>query len=129
MTQRVRSAKNRFRCVLDYYFLSQVKKESNFVEIKVISPSKFQYSAILLPCILALIVLGIFYRQMRLYNTRKLELQRNEMSMINLTSRDSILKLENTLKERLENISKKTNENMPISRNEKINDNRGEFEG
>ena len=86
---------------LDYYFLTKKDEESNNVEIKIIIPKLFQLMFIGIPCAIAGIIIGAYYWNTHKYKWEKFELKRSERELFSLTSKESILKIEHTLRERI----------------------------
>jgi uncharacterized repeat protein (TIGR01451 family) len=86
---------------INYYYLYKEKDVSNTIDVKIIIPKRIQVLAVLIPAIIALIVLGTYLWQTRKYKADKYELQRLELGIFDLTSRDAILKVEHTLRERI----------------------------
>ncbi len=86
---------------INFYYLVKQKVESNSNDIKIIIPVMTQIMAVLIPTIIALIVLGAYYRQTSKYKADKYELQRLELGLFDLSSRDSILRVEHTLRDRI----------------------------
>ncbi|MHA1146744.1 MAG: HEAT repeat domain-containing protein [Promethearchaeota archaeon] len=91
---------------IDYYYLVKERDESEEISVKVITPIWIQVLSIIIPTIIAALIVAIFYWQTHKYKASKYELQRSEMMVYDLSSRDSILRIENTLRERLTLISK-----------------------
>lgn len=86
---------------LDYYYLTKQVDKSNDVDIKVISPKLIQLMFIGIPCAIAGLIIGTYYRNTHKYKGEKLELKRREKELFSLTSSESILKIEHTLRERI----------------------------
>jgi uncharacterized repeat protein (TIGR01451 family) len=84
---------------LEYYYLHQNISYSNQLHIKAMLPTTTQYLILLMPMSAALVLIfgyGIYQKK----NKQKMqEIQRNEMRILHLASRDSILKIETSLKE------------------------------
>ena len=99
---------NLSKAVIDYYYLLKIEDQSNEVEVKIIIPRLFQALLLIIPCIIALFIISIYHWQVNKYKAEKYELQRNEMIIFGLSSRDSVIKIEHTLRDRLNIISKKT---------------------
>ncbi len=94
---------------IEYFYLNRVNLKSNNVEVKIITPIIRQISYILLPSMLALAIIIIFLRQIKKYRIRKYEMRRHEILLFKSSSRDSIIKVESTLRDRLNILSKKNN--------------------
>ncbi|MFX1339195.1 MAG: BatD family protein [Promethearchaeota archaeon] len=86
---------------LDYFYLRMQEEKSNDVEIKIISPRAIQFLFIGIPCAIAGIIIGAYYRKIYKYKSEKFELKRSEKDLFSLTSSESILKIEHTLRERI----------------------------
>lgn len=91
---------------IEYYYLHKSKEYSNLIEIKIIIPIARQMLFIMVPSILSLIVLGGYLSQLRKFKSKKYELQRNELYLFEISPRETILKIENTLRDTLNNWSK-----------------------
>ncbi len=86
---------------IDYYFLSKTKEISNQINVKIIIPTRIQVYFIFIPSLVSLLILTYFLWRTRKYRTKKHEIQRSEMVLFKKGPRESILKIENTLKEQL----------------------------
>jgi len=102
---KIQSSLTLDEAVLDYYYLTKQEDKSNDVDIKIISPRFIQSLFIGIPCAIAGIIIGAYYRNTRKYKLEKLELKRSEKELFSLTSSESILKIEHTLRERIRIIS------------------------
>jgi len=100
---------------IDYYFLSKTSVESNQISIKINTPHLTQLLYILIPCIIALGAILIYLWQSNKYKVKKHEMKRHEMSVYKYGAKDSILKIEHTLRERLNVLSR---ENVIVKRKE-----------
>ncbi|MBY9009134.1 MAG: hypothetical protein KGD74_04650, partial [Candidatus Lokiarchaeota archaeon] len=107
---------------IEYYYLVKSIDTSNWVDIKVIIPVNIQMYFVLGPSIVATITLIIFIWKTKRYDTKKYELQRNELMLFQISRTDAILKIENTLRDRF-NIISKPQEEVTIE-----NENEGEIE-
>ncbi len=87
---------------IEYYYIHQTEQKSNPLSIMVIAPPLLQYFFVLIPAILSTIFLLLYYRKQLGYQRVKLEMERYESSLLKLSSRDSIFKIEHTLRKRLE---------------------------
>ena len=92
--------------VIEYYYLVEKKAISNTIVIKIAIPKLIMISFVLGPALASLIALFIFIWQTRRYKARKYELQRNELTLFKVSKSDAVLKVENTLRDRLNLISK-----------------------
>ncbi|MFX1389323.1 MAG: hypothetical protein ACFE9Z_04575 [Promethearchaeota archaeon] len=86
---------------IKYYFLHEQVAISNSVSIKVITPKFTQFYIIGFPILLSVLILIIYYWQTKKYKKKRREFQRSEMTIFQLSSRDSVLKIEHTLRDRL----------------------------
>ncbi|MFX1314050.1 MAG: hypothetical protein ACFFHD_15800, partial [Promethearchaeota archaeon] len=86
---------------IEYYFLSKTKEISNQINVKIIIPTRIQLFFIFIPLLVSLLILAYFLWRTHKYRTRKYEIQRSEMVLFKKGPRESILKIENTLKEQL----------------------------
>lgn len=97
---------NLSRAFIDYYYLRKLQDQSNEVEIKIVDLRIVQSLFLIVPCIIGLSVLGAYYWNKNKYNAEKYELQRSELLLFGLSSKDSLLRIEHTLKERLDIVLK-----------------------
>ena len=86
---------------IEFYFLLKYKEISNQITVKIIIPTRIQLYFILIPSLVSLLILTYFLWRTRKYRTKKHEIQRSEMAIFKKGPRESILKIENTLKEQL----------------------------
>ncbi|MFX1311656.1 MAG: hypothetical protein ACFFHD_03450 [Promethearchaeota archaeon] len=93
-----------------YYYLLKREENSNIVNIKIIKPQFNQLLYIIFPSFGVLFILGLYFWEINKYKIKKDEFERTEMHFFDMNSRESILKREHTLKERLKNISKELND-------------------
>jgi hypothetical protein len=91
---------------IEYYYLLKFKDASNIVEVKVVIPEIIQIFFILGPMIISLTVLTIFLWKTKKYKAKKYELQRNELMLFKVSGSTTILKIENTLRDKFNSISK-----------------------
>jgi hypothetical protein len=87
----------------EYDFLYKNKAYSNFISIKVITPRLIQNLNILIPSAIVGGIVFIYIWYLRSYKKKLLESERKEIKVLTLTSRDSILTSEMSLKEYLSN--------------------------
>ncbi|NHJ22396.1 MAG: DUF11 domain-containing protein, partial [Candidatus Lokiarchaeota archaeon] len=92
--------------VIEYYYLVERKAVSNTIVVKIAIPKLIMISFVLGPALASLIALFIFIWQTRRYKARKYELQRNELTLFKVSKSEAVLKVENTLRDRLNLISK-----------------------
>ena len=97
---------------VEYYYLLKIKDASNLVEIKVIIPETIQVFFILGPMLISLSVLTIFLWKTKKYKVKKYELQRNELLLFKVSGSSTVLKIENTLRDRFNSISKAQSEKI-----------------
>ena len=107
---------------IKYYYLSESIDSSNWVNIKVIIPESIQMYFVLGPSLVAAIVFIFFTWKTKRYNSKKHELKRNELTLFNISRSSTILKIENTLRDRF-NIISKTQQDLIIEK-----ENEGEIE-
>ena len=91
---------------IEYYYLLKVKDTSNLVDVKVVIPEIIQVFFVLGPMLISLTVLTIFLWKTKKYKAKKYELQRNELMLFKVSGSSTILKIENTLRDRFNSISK-----------------------
>ena len=91
---------------IEYYYLLKFKDTSNIVEVKVVIPKIIQVFFILGPMLISLTVLTIFIWKTKKYKAKKYELQRNELMLFSISGSSTVLKIENTLRDRFNSISK-----------------------
>ena len=93
---------------IDYFYLGKIRAISNSVEVKIILPKLIALSFVLGPTMISLFILIIFIWRTRKYKAKKFELQRNELLLFKVSRSETVLKVENTLRDRLNLISKDT---------------------
>ncbi len=91
---------------IEYFYLQKVIETSNSIEIKVIIPEEINILFVLGPALAAFTTLTIFIWKTKKYKASKYELQRNELMLFKVSRNDSVLKVENTLRDRLNSLSK-----------------------
>lgn len=91
---------------IEYYYLLKLKDTSNLVEIKVVIPEIIQIFFVLGPLLISITILTIFLWKTKKYKAKKYELQRNELMLFKVSGSSTILKIENTLRDRFNSISK-----------------------
>ncbi|MFW9866007.1 MAG: hypothetical protein ACFFEN_07900 [Candidatus Thorarchaeota archaeon] len=92
--------------IISYYYLHKLEEISNVVSIKINTPQLDQLLYAILPGSIVIIIIIVFYRQSKKYRNRKDELRRTERFFFDMSSRESILKVRQTLRQRLRNLSK-----------------------
>ncbi len=96
---------------IEYFYLQKVIERSNSIEVKVIIPEEVNILFVLGPAFVALTILTIFIWKTKKYKANKYELQRNELLLFKVSHSDSVLKVENTLRDRLVSLSKEQSYN------------------
>jgi len=96
---------------IEYFYLQKVIETSNYIEVKVIIPEEIAFLFVLGPVIAALTTLTIFTWRTKKYKTKKYELQRNELTLFKVSHSESVLKVENTLRDQLNSLSNEQNYN------------------
>ncbi|MEJ2276239.1 MAG: hypothetical protein P8Y70_00605 [Candidatus Lokiarchaeota archaeon] len=89
---------------LKYFFLYEYKALSNDIMIKIMIPQSYQTFYVLIPSFLGLIILSTYVWKVKLYHAKNLEVKRKEISILNLTTEDSIIKINYSLQERLKGL-------------------------
>ena len=79
--------------------------------IKVITPKIKQFFFVFLPILIVFGVLTVYIWQIRKYRKKKREFERSEMHIFELDSRETIFKIEHTLRERLTILVNKNEDN------------------
>ncbi len=97
---------------IKYYYLHEIQDTSNSLIIKIITPKIRQYFYIGLPILSVFIILNIYFWQIKKYKKKRIEFERSEVSLFELSSRETILKIEHTLRERLHGLSDKSKEKI-----------------
>jgi len=82
------------------------KDTSNLVDVKIVIPELIQIFFVLGPILISLTVLTIFLWKTKKYKAKKYELHRNELMLFKVSGSSTILKIENTLRDRFNSISK-----------------------
>jgi uncharacterized repeat protein (TIGR01451 family) len=90
---------------IEFYYLHQLVEVSNIVLIKIIKPQFEQLLYVLIPGIAGICILLTYFLQLSRYNKKKNKLRRTERSLFEMSSRESILNVERTLRERLRTLS------------------------
>jgi uncharacterized repeat protein (TIGR01451 family) len=96
---------------IEYFYLQKVIETSNSIEVKVILPEEVSILFVLGPALVALTILTIFIWKTKKYKANKYELQRNELLLFKVSHSDSVLKVENTLRDQLVSLSKEQSYN------------------
>jgi hypothetical protein len=106
---------------IEFYYLHKKTVISNAVIIKIITPKSRQLLYISLPILIGLASLSIFFWQNKKYKKRKTAYERSEKKLFDLSSRESILEINNTLREKLKIISKVSKGQFPdLEKNEEL---------
>jgi hypothetical protein len=117
---------------IEFYYLHENSAISNTVLVKIITPKSRQFFYIALPILIALAILSTYFWQIKKYKKKRTAYERSEMYIFELSSRESILKIDHTLRERLNIILKTSKGQIPdLDRNKeikKITDNNGKRE-
>ena len=96
---------------IKFYYLLENEESSNNIMIKVITPKIRQFFYVFFPILIVFGVLVVYIWQIRKYKKKKSEFERFEMHIFELTSRETIFKVEHTLRERLNIFSNKYEDN------------------
>jgi hypothetical protein len=91
---------------IEYFYLEGLKDISNSIEVKVVIPKIIRISFVLVPTLVSLSILLIFLWRTKRYKPKKYDLQRNELMLFNISRSETVLKVENTLRDRFNLISK-----------------------
>ena len=91
---------------INYYYLQNLVQISNVVSIKIITPQFDQFLYVLIPGIAGIFILMTYFLQISKYQKKKSKLRRTEKSLFEMSSRESILNIESTLRARLRTLSK-----------------------
>ena len=91
---------------IEYFYLQKVIETSNSIEIKVIIPEEINILFVLGPALAAFTTLTIFIWKTKKYKASKYEVQRNELMLFKVSHSESVLKVENTLRDQLNSLSK-----------------------
>ncbi|MHA2007297.1 MAG: hypothetical protein ACXABO_14755 [Promethearchaeota archaeon] len=94
---------------ITYYYLLRLEIFSNNVFVKINTPQFNQYMHVIIPILAVGLIFIIYKWKLNIYNKKKGELRRAEMHIFEMTSSESILKTELTLRERMGILSRKTN--------------------
>ncbi|MFX1454050.1 MAG: hypothetical protein ACFFDB_01615 [Promethearchaeota archaeon] len=86
---------------ITFYFLHKTKVLSNVLHIKINPTQLTQILYLSLPTLASILIIIAYLWQRNKYKKRKRQLKRTEMHIFRLSSRDSILKREFTLRDRL----------------------------
>jgi len=97
---------------IEYYYLTKNKDYSNQVEVKIIIPKIIQYSFIIIASLIAIFILSLYLSQATSFKRRKSQAKRKEFYLFKRSSRDSVLKVENLLGERLTKLSIRKDEEV-----------------
>lgn len=97
---------------ITYYYLFKEEIYSNEINVKIVNPRIFQLFYIIIPSVISLATLIYYYRRTSIYMEEKFEMKRAEESLFQMSSRDSILKIEHTLRERLNILNENENRSL-----------------
>ena len=97
---------------IKFYYFHEKEVISNIVNIKIITPKFRQFYFIALPCLVVFIILIVYIWQIKKYKKKRREFQRSEMHIFELSSRETILKIERTLRDRLSILANKSKEKI-----------------
>jgi uncharacterized repeat protein (TIGR01451 family) len=86
---------------IKFHYLHENEVFSNTITIKIITPKTIQFFYVGLPILMVLIISSIYIWQTKKYKKKKRAIQRSEMYLFELSSRETILKIDSTLRERL----------------------------
>ncbi len=107
---------------IEFYYLHENNAISNIVIIKIITPKSRQFFYISLPILIGLAIMSIYFWQIKKYKKKRTSYERSEIHIFELSSRESILKIDHTLRERLNIIVKSSKGQFPdLEKNEEIN--------
>ena len=95
-----------------FYYIHEKEAISNIVTIKIIAPKFRQFYLIALPFLVTFIILIVYIWQIKKYKKKRREFQRSEMHIFELSSREAILKIEHTLRDRLSILGNKSKEKI-----------------
>lgn len=96
---------------INFYYLQKLVEISNMVSIKIITPQFDQFLYVLIPGIVGIFILMIYFLQFSRFTKKKSKLKRAEKYLFEMSSRESILNIKSTLRDRLRILSKLTKEN------------------
>jgi len=82
---------------IQFYYLHQVKIASNIVDIKIIIPVQTQSLFIIIPTLLTLSIIVIYFYQSKRYSVKKYETHRNENILFRSKGVDAILRVDKML--------------------------------
>ncbi|MFW9940254.1 MAG: hypothetical protein ACFFFT_04385 [Candidatus Thorarchaeota archaeon] len=91
---------------INFYYLHQLVEVSNIVLIKIIKSQFDQLLYVLIPGVVGIFILLTYFLEISRYNKKKDKLRRTEKSLLEMSSRESILNVESTLKGQLKTLSK-----------------------
>ncbi|MFW9825183.1 MAG: hypothetical protein ACFFE4_19735, partial [Candidatus Thorarchaeota archaeon] len=93
---------------ITFYYLHKTKVLSNILYIKINPTQLTQIIYLFLPTLVSIFIITVYLWQSNKYKTRKRRLKRTEMQILSMSSRDSILKRELTLRDRLGTLLKES---------------------
>ncbi len=107
--------------IIEFYYLDENTAISNTVIIKIITPKSRQFFYIALPILIGIVILSTYFWQIKKNKKKRTAYERSEMHIFELSSRESILKIDHTLRERLNIISKTSEEQFTeLEKNKEI---------
>ncbi|MHA2122001.1 MAG: hypothetical protein ACW990_12430 [Promethearchaeota archaeon] len=86
---------------ITFYYLQKLGETSETVIVKINTPFSRQILYLIVTGFIGVVILLVYLNQIKKYKVRKKELNRREMHFLNMDSKDSILKSDHTLRERL----------------------------
>ncbi|MFX1376635.1 MAG: hypothetical protein ACFFA0_12565 [Promethearchaeota archaeon] len=90
---------------INYYYLQKLEEISNEVSIKINAPPLNQFMYIIVPGILSILILIIYFHQYSSYKKKKRKLERTEKLIFEMDSKESILNIRRTLRDQLRMLS------------------------
>jgi len=107
---------------IKFYYLHENEVSSNKILIKIIMPKYKQFFYLAFPILIVLVSLSIYLWQSKRYKKKRTVYERSEMHIFGLSSRESVLKVDHTLRERLNlNLKQSKAQTTTSNRNEDIN--------
>ncbi|MFX1377993.1 MAG: hypothetical protein ACFFA4_02780 [Promethearchaeota archaeon] len=108
---------------IKFYYLYENEATSNIVIVKIITPRVIQFFYLALPILLGLLILSIYLWQIKKYKKKRRAYERSEMHIFELSSRESIFKIDNTLRGKLNIMSKNSKVGITdVEQNKEINE-------
>jgi len=100
--------------IIDFYYLIKTKEYSNEIKIKIIIPRLIQYLFTIIPSLITIVTLSLYLSQVKSFKRKRGQVKRSEFYLFKRSARDSILKVENLLRDRLTKLSNKTDNEVII---------------